>query len=281
MKHEIIVIGKGPAGISCAIYLKRYGYNPVVIAKDGGALEHVNEIENYYGFSSISGKELLKNGEEQAKHLEIPILNEEVVSIEKWDDFIVLTNKNEYHADVVVMACGTSRNRFLMAEPYEGVSYCATCDGFFYRKKKVALIGSEEYMKHELSVLMPLCKEVVVFTNGKELNTTLPEQVNVITEVITMIHGDTHIHTIETEHHQEAVDGCFIAIGNASGFTFAKHLGVGLKENKIVVDADFKTNIDGLYACGDVIGGLLQVSKAVGEGAKCATSIVNALKKNK
>ncbi len=281
MKTDVVIIGKGPAGISCAIYLKRYGYEPLVIAKDGGALERVSEIENYYGFSTITGPELLKQGELQAKHLGITVLDEEVLSIEKWDDFTIETNKNKIQSKIVVLACGSSRNRFAMADQYEGVSYCAICDGFFYRKKKIALIGSGSYMAHEFSVLKPLAKEIVIFTNGKPLTAELSEPVKIITEPITKVIGNTKIEAIVAGNQEEQVDGCFIAIGNASGFTLAKHLGIALKGNMIQVDENFKTNIDGLYACGDVIGGLLQISKAVGEGALCATAIANEFKKNK
>ena len=93
--------------------------------------------------------------------------------------------------------------------------------------------------------------------------------------------GNTHIEGIKTTKETYPIEGCFIAIGNASGFTLAKHLGMELKGNSIVVNPEMRTNIEGLYACGDAVGGLLQVSKAVGEGAVCATSIVNYLKEHK
>ncbi|MDE6946453.1 MAG: NAD(P)/FAD-dependent oxidoreductase [Anaeroplasmataceae bacterium] len=281
MIYDAIIIGKGPAGISTAIYMKRYGYSPVILAKDGGALERVKEIENYYGIPSISGKELIELGVQQAKHLDIPIFDEEVIEITKETHFKVITNLHSYDAKTVVLACGTSRNRFTKADSFEGVSYCATCDGFFYRKKKVALIGSGAYMAHELSVLENICKDIIVFTNGKPLETKISSDITVITEPIVEVLGNTHIEGIKTTKETYPIEGCFIAIGNASGFTLAKHLGMELKGNSIVVNPEMRTNIEGLYACGDAVGGLLQVSKAVGEGAVCATSIVNYLKEHK
>lgn len=280
MIYDSIVIGKGPAGISAAIYLKRYGFHPLILAKDGGALERVSAIENYYGFKHITGPELLEAGVEQAKALDIPILAEEVLEINKMENFEVLTNQNTYIAKTIVLACGASRNRYPLADKLEGVSYCATCDGFFYRKKKIAIIGNSAYMAHELSVLENMCKDITVFTDGLPLEAEINEEHSVVEDKITAIHGATHIEGIEAGGKVYPIEGCFIAKGNASGFTLAKHLGLGLKDNSIIVDSSFMTNIPGLFSCGDSIGGLLQISKAVGDGASCATFVSNYLKKN-
>ncbi len=280
MIYDAIIIGKGPAGISSAVYLKRYGYQPLIIAKDGGALEKVGNIENYYGFTHITGKELLELGVQQAEGLDIPIVQEEVLEIYKDNAFSVTTNQRIYQAKVVVLACGTSRNRYSKADRFEGVSYCATCDGFFYRKKKIALIGNGNYMAHELSVLENICKEIIVFTDGLPLETEIRPEIKVVLGKIDEVLGEERIQAIRVGEETFPVDGCFIAIGNASGFTLAKHLGIGLSGNSVVVNENFMTNIEGLYACGDAIGGLLQISKAVGDGASCATAISNYLKKH-
>lgn len=281
MIYDSIIIGKGPAGITAGIYLKRYGFNPLIIAKDGGALERVKEIENYYGFKKISGEELLNLGYEQAKAFNIEIVNEEVLDISFGDNFIVKTNINNYNCKTVIIASGASRNKYPLADKYEGVSYCATCDGFFYRKKKVAIIGNTNYMSHELAVLANMCKDIRVFTDGLPLEVNIDNNIEVITDKITKINGDTHIKEIIAGDNIYEVDGLFIARGNASGFTLAKHLGLEIKNNNIAVNSDMMTNIEGIFACGDVVGGLLQVSKAVGEAAICATSVSNYLKKNK
>lgn len=281
MIYDCIIIGKGPAGITAAIYLKRYGYEPLIIAKDGGSLEKVKDIENYYGFSHITGPELLKLGEQQAKGLDIQIMEEEVLEINKEVHFIVETNQSSYEAKTVILACGTSRNRYAKADQFDGVSYCATCDGFFYRKKKIAIIGNGQYMAHELSVLENICKDITIFTDGLPLEVETNSTIPVVLDPISKIGGDTHIESIEAGGKTYPVEGCFIAIGKASGFTLAKHLGIGLNGNSILVDQNLMTNIDGLFSCGDSIGGLLQVSKAVGEGAVCATSVSTYLKKHK
>ncbi|MDE5714906.1 MAG: NAD(P)/FAD-dependent oxidoreductase [Anaeroplasmataceae bacterium] len=281
MKNNVIVIGKGPAGISCAVYLKRYGLDVIIIGRDGGALEKVATIDNYYGFYNISGKELLENGYAQAKRLGIEIKSEEVVEITKEENFSVITDQNTYEAGYVVLACGTSRNRFVMAEKFSNVSYCATCDGFFYRKKKIGLIGNSTYMAHELSVLENMCKDITVFTNGLPLDVKMNSNILVVQDKIISVLGEDRIQILKTEKQEYPIDGLFIALGQASGYTFAKHLGIETLDSKIVVDQNFQTNIKGLYACGDLIGGLLQVAKAVADGANCATSIQKHIQLNK
>lgn len=280
MIYDAVIIGKGPAGISCAIYLKRYGYNPLVIGKDGGSLETASLIDNYYGIKHITGKELINIGIEQAEELGIDVKTEEVINVSFEGQYLIECSENTYTAKTLVLATGTSRNRYTKADKFEAVSYCAICDGFFYRKKKIGLIGNGKYMEHELNVLKNMCKDIIVFTDGQKLDVELDSNIPVVTSKITDILGDVRINAIVTEDGKYDIEGCFIAIGNASGFTFAKHLGIALDGNKIVVDDGFMTNLPGLFACGDCVGGLLQVSKAVGDGAICATSISKYLKSN-
>lgn len=147
MIYDAIIIGKGPAGISASIYLKRANRNILVIGKDGGALEKTKAIDNYYGFSNtITGKELLQEGLEQAKRLGILIQTDEVLSVEKEQYFKVETRNNMYQAKAIILATGTNRNRPNIKGIKElegkGVSYCAICDAFFYRNKEVGVLGS-------------------------------------------------------------------------------------------------------------------------------------------
>lgn len=282
---DTIVVGYGPCGISCAIYLRRYGNDVLVLGKDGGALEKVSNIENYYGISSISGPDLLKQGLKQAHSLGIEVrTQEEVLSIEAIDGgFEVVTSVGRYPTRTVMLACGTSRNQWQLGKRFEGygVSYCATCDGFLYRKKKVALVGSGALMKHELEVLKNLCPDVTVFTDGKPLEGEISPEVKVVPEKITELFGSEKLEGIRTESQSYDIDGCFVALGSASAFTFAKHLGMQTEGNRLVVDDHFQTNIPGIYAGGDTIGGLLQVSKAVSDGALAATAISQFLREKK
>lgn len=282
LNFDVVVIGLGPCGISCGIYLKRYGHNVSLVGLDNTSLNKAYLIENYYGIEKISGKDLFDIGLKQAMNLNIPIYKEEVIDIEyiSKDNFIVKTSSNEFNTKRIVLALGSNKSGFKLADKYEGngVSYCATCDGFLYRKKKVALIGESLYMKHEYDVLSNIITNLTIFTNGRELsfNPSCP----VVTEKIISFEGNERLEKIITENNEYLIDGAFIALGSQNAFTFAKHLGIALdKDNYIVVDSSYKTNIDGIYAGGDVIKGQHQVVTAASDGAKCALEISKSLKK--
>ena len=277
--YDCIVIGKGPCGISTAIYLKRYGYNPIVIAKDNGSLEKAHLIENYYGFKSISGIELINNGIEQAKSLGIEIVSDEVLQIEPYDGISVECKNGIYKAKTLMLALGSQKGKLAIASKFEGVgvSYCATCDGFFYRKKKTCIIGNKDYMLHEYEVLKNMIPDLTIFTNGEELLVDVKDA-KVVKEKIVSFNGDEKLESITTVNNTYEMDGAFIAIGSQTAFSLAKHIGIELDGNFIKVDSNMKTNIDGVYAGGDCVGGLLQVSKAVSDGAIAAAAIAKKLK---
>ena len=280
--YDSIIIGTGPAGISCAIYLKRLGLNPLVISKGLGALADAHKIENYYGISSISGQELHEAGIKQVIDLGVEVINSEVIDIEISEDYIVVTKDCRYSTKAIMLALGTPRNKLSIASKFEGagVSYCAQCDGFFYRNKKVAVIGSGEYMKHELGVLRNFINDITVFTNGKPLEVDV-EGVNVIYDKITSFNGDEYLESISTINQTYACDGAFIALDTQSSYTFAMHLGIGLNGNDIIVDSNMMTNLSGVFAGGDCIGGLKQIVKAASDGAIAAIAINKYLKENK
>ena len=270
---DVIIIGKGPAGISCAIYLKRYNLNPLVIAKDYGTLSNNSLIENYYGIESINGRELIDKGVEQAKKLGIEIKEEEVLSIENYDNYEVITKKNTYKAKAIFLATGKTREKVFTKgfKDFEGkgISYCATCDGFFYRKKKIGIMGSGDYMLSELEVLKNFTNDIIIFSNEK-----IESEFEVVNDKIIEFYGEEKLQGVRTKEKEYELDAMFIALGSQSGFSFSKHLGIVLDEfDNIVVDENYMTNLEGIFAGGDVIGGLLQVAKAVSDGAIAATRI--------
>ena len=148
--YDVIVIGAGPAGISASLYAKRSNMNVLVLYNGESNLEKATEIENYYGFvDGISGKELYENGIKQAKNLGVEIRNEEVLYLEKkQENFKVNTADNEYLSKTVIIATGNKKLKpnIKGIEEFDGkgISYCAICDGFFYRNKNVAIIGNGE-----------------------------------------------------------------------------------------------------------------------------------------
>lgn len=281
---KVIIIGNGPAGISTALYTRRAGIDTKIIGKDYGALRKASEIENYYGFSKpISGRELIEEGIAGARRLGVDILRDEVVGITYSDKLIVKTKEGEYAADSVVIATGSSRAvpkvPGLKELEGRGVSYCAVCDAFFYRGKEVAVLGEGEYALHEAMELAATAGSVTILTNGKQPEALFTDQFNVITGKITTLTGDG---TLEAVHFEDgsslSVSGLFVAVGVAGSTDLAKKIGAATENNRILVDENMATNIPGLYAAGDCTGGLLQISKAVYEGAKAGTEVIKYLR---
>lgn len=283
--YDVVIIGKGPAGISASLYTKRAGLSTCVIGKDGGALEKAEQIENYYGLKEmISGKELIETGLKQADNLGVEIITDEVLSIAWKNDFKITTKKQEIEAKAVVLATGTSRvkPKIKGIEEYEGkgISYCAVCDAFFYRGKNVGVLGNGNYALHEVQELLPVVKSVTILTNGKVPLDFRSDEVNIEQKTIREFRGDTILQNIIFEDESViTLDGVFIAEGIASSVDFARKLGAVVQDNYIVVNDKMETTIPGLYAAGDCTGGLLQVSKAVYEGAKAGTEVVKWIRK--
>lgn len=281
---NVIIIGNGPAGISAALYTTRAGIDTTIIGKDRGALVKAMEIENYYGFEKpISGLELLNNGMAQARRLGVTIISDEVVSISYSDKLVVITKNDEYKADSVIIATGTSRKtppiKGLAEYEGMGVSYCAVCDAFFYKGKDVAVLGEGEYALHEALELLSTSRSVTILTNGKQPTTTIPDNIQVNTEKIASLHGTDTLDSVIFENESSLpVSGFFVAIGIAGSTALARKIGAETENDKIVVDENMATTIPGLYAAGDCTGGLLQVSKAVYEGAKAGTEAIKYLR---
>lgn len=284
MIYDSIIIGNGPAGISASLYIKRAGLTCLVIGKDDGSLGKTNKIDNYYGFENpISGPELIQNGIKQATRLGVEYAKEEVVSISYQENFEVKTRDYIYIGKTVLLATGTSRNtpniKGIKEFEGKGVSYCAICDAFFYRGKKVAVLGNGDYALNEAKELLPVVSSVTMLTNGKELVQNRDISVPEINTTIREVRGEGKVQEVEfSDDSTMKVDGIFVAEGTASSSDLARKLGAITNGKNIVVDENSKTNIPGLYAAGDCTGGLLQVSKAVYEGAKAGLSIINQLR---
>ena len=279
---DTIVIGCGPAGVSAAIYLKRFNREVSVIGNDDTILNLAHKIDNYYGFSDISGKELFDLGIKQLKDLDINLIEEVVTSIEYFGHFIIKTTKNTYEAKRVILATGKARNKLKIknAKEFEakGLSYCATCDGFFYRNKKIGIIGSGSAMLHELDFLKNITKDITIFTDGEEFEL---EGFTVVKDKLVSFYGDEYLEGVESVSAKYPLDGMFVAIGDASTFDFIKHLGINTDEkNNIIVNDSYCTNIKNLYAIGDAIGGVLQIAKAVYDGMMVAHTINKELINN-
>lgn len=283
MKNAVI-IGYGPAGISSAVYLLRAGFKVTLIGRDYGALGKAEKIENYYGFPEpITGEQLAKNGIAQARRLGAEIITDEIVGL-GYEEKLAVKGKNaDYHGDVVIIATGSSRStppiKGIKELEGKGVSYCAVCDAFFYRGKDVVVLGEGEYALHEALELAPVAKSVKILTLGKKIAVSVPEAIEVVEKPINQIVGEEQVEAVEfTDCEKINADGVFVAIGVAGSTELARKIGAPIDKNKIVVDSDGSTGIPGIYAVGDCTGGLLQIAKAVDDGAKAGMAAAKYLR---
>ena len=284
---KAIIIGSGPAGISAALYLQRSGkVQTVVISKGIGALAKAEKIENFYGFPEpISGRELHENGIEGAKRLGVQFIEEEVVSLSYNAEMhpIVSTTQQDHSADAVLIATGTSRKtvpiKGLKEHEGKGVSYCAVCDAFFFRKKPVCVIGNGEYAVHEAEVLASTSGSVTILTNGLKMASEVPESIAVIDKKIISVNGEVTVESVQFEDGDTLeVKGVFVALGVAGSGELARKVGAETENGRIKVNEKMQTNLPGLYAAGDCTGGMLQVYKAVYDGATAGLAMLEYLK---
>jgi len=275
---DVIVIGGGPAGMSAAIYAVRAGSQVMVLKGSASALEKAEMIENYYGFPEpISGAELQKRGEEQAKRLGVTIEEGQVVGLTWEDQLKVTTTDHTYEAGAVILATGTPR-REPKIQGFQrldgmGISWCAICDGFFCRGQDVAVLGAGEYAVHEAEILLPIARSVTLLTNGEEPEVSLPANLILETEKVTALEGENGLEQIVLQDGRKLpIAKLFVALGVAGSSDLARKVGAFLEGNRIKVDEEMSTNVPGLFAAGDCTVGMLQVAKAVWQGAQAGLS---------
>ena len=264
----------------------RSNLKTLVIYNDKSSLEKTERIENYYGFKNgIDGKELYNTGIEQAKNLGIEVKNEEVIKIEfEEKGYSVTTANNKYSSKAIILATGNKKNtpniKGIKEFEGKGISYCAICDGFFYKNKNVVVIGSGNYAISETNDLINITKEITILTNGKKAPEIRADNVKINEKEIKEIRGELKAEEIEfSDNTILKTDGIFVAEGVAGSLEFAKKLGIITKNSKIIVNEKMETNVPGIYACGDCTGGLLQISKAVHEGTIAGLETIKYLKR--
>lgn len=301
---DTAIIGAGPAGLSAAVYLSRYALTSVVIGDlFGGTATKSHEIGNWLGEQKITGAEFAKNAVEHAKSYGVPFVIAKVKGIEKEElIFAVELDSGEIiHAKTVLLATGTEHRHLNIPGEEEfsgrGVSFCATCDGFFFKDKEVAVIGGSDSAALAALYLADIAKKVYVIYRGAELRAEAfwkkrieeSAAIEVIYNTnVLAIQGDGMVNGIALDREyngskQLAVSGVFIEIGADPQLSFAEGLHLATdNEGYIVVDKGCTTSYEGVWAAGDITNGsdkFKQIVTAASEGAIAANSIQQWLKR--
>lgn len=273
---DIAIVGKGPAGWSCAMTARMRGLEAVVIAprNDTGLLRSAERIDNYPGMPQVSGEGILDSFREQALALgaqERSGLVRQIMPMGQ--SFMLLVENDVLEAKAVVLAMGAARPVLLPGEEEQvgrGVSYCATCDGLFYRGKRIAVLSASMQGVEETHFLAGLASSVDYYSLKRHQTDDLDANVTLMDEKPASIGRDDAGITLTTDRATHCYDGIFI-------FRAAMPLNMLISDLKtegsfIPVDRHMRTNIAGVFAAGDCTGKPLQVPKAVGEGNVAAIS---------
>lgn len=281
--YDVIIIGAGPAGISASLYAKRANLNVLILYYGQANLEQATKIENYYGFpEGVGGKELYNEGIKQAKNLGIEVNETEVLGIESnGETYNVKTVEGSFETKAIILSTGNKKIKPNIKGISEfegkGISYCAICDAFFFRNKNVAVIGNGNFAISEAEELSHVVSNVTILTDGLNKPNC---NFDVNTKKISAIVGDTQVRKVEFEDGSFIeIDGLFIALGEAGASDFAKTLGIIQNGENIKINDKMETNVKGIFACGNITGGLLQIAKAVYEGAEAGISVANYIRK--
>lgn len=281
LDFDCVIVGAGIAGMTAAIYLKRSNLNALILDNDapGGLLNKISSIENYPGFTNISGPDLASKIYEQVNNLGIEIRYGKVVDIK---DHQVITDIETITTKKVILAIGRKARKLENTNNLKNVSYCALCDANFYKNKVVAIIGYSNSAMEEALYLSDICKKVIIIGRGKEfkgedsLADKIRNKKNIEIQldcIVKTLNSDNNIlNKIITNKGEFEVDGMFVAIGYEPNTEFLKDIN---KDNGyIIVDSKMKTNIDYIFACGDIIKkDVYQLTTAVGEATTAAINV--------
>ncbi|MBQ6546389.1 MAG: FAD-dependent oxidoreductase [Bacilli bacterium] len=296
-KYDVVIIGAGPAGIAAAIYASRGNLKCAIIEKEmpGGQVNKTSIVENYPGFPKITGPELVEKFFKQLNSLEIKQIYSEVTSIKinKKSKTIMLKNGKTVNTKAVILAMGRKPKK-LTSDHYKslegkGISYCSLCDGNLYKGEDVSIVGSGNSALEEALYLSKICKSVTVLCRSESLKgdpvliEKLEAKKNIKTLYNTSIesfHGkDRILKSITLNQNGEQVEletkACFIFIGYEPATEFLKKLNILDNEGYIIVDSNYRTKINGIYAAGDVVKKeAFQIVTSVSDGALAAVSAI-------
>lgn len=288
-----IVIGAGIAGMTASIYLKRSGIDVLLIEKNvpGGQITRASSVENYPGFMKIEGATLAMNVFEQVQNLGIDIKFADVKKIElNGDKKLIKTENEEYICDNIVIATGRKPKELSLPLEKEltghGISYCALCDGMFFKDKDVAVVGGGNSAISEALYLSNICHKVYLIHRKDEYRASinLTDKLKckknielIVNSNVTRLNEENDcLKSIIINNDKEIMVSClFIYIGGSPDISFMDNLNIKTKDGYIITDNNMETNIKGIYACGDVLyKNIYQLTTAVGEATVAASSII-------
>jgi thioredoxin reductase (NADPH) len=295
-KYDLLVLGAGSAGYGAALYAARYKLDVAVIGLEpGGLLNEAHMVENYPGYTSIAGRELMDKFKENLDHLKVPIITEFITEIKKaGNEFEVVTDGNKFKAKTIIVALGTEWRKLNVPGEKEfagrGVSYCFTCDAPFYKEKDaVAIVGGGDSAAMASLLLADYAKKVYLLYRGEKLRAEpiyhdkiqSKKNIEIVYKVnVTEIIGTKTVEKVKLDTGKELkLNGIFVNIGQMPKSELVKPLGVELDEKGYIKKDEYgQTNIKGVFVAGDIaVTPLRQVIVGAGEGAIAAQSAYHFL----
>jgi len=294
--YDLIVLGGGPAAIGCAIYAARFAMDVLVVGKTfGGLIATTHIVENYPAITSISGQGLMDMFKDHMDSLNIPYISDEIRSIDKVDDYFELHSFfQKFKAYSICIATGSEKRKLGIPGEEEfvgrGVSYCATCDGPFYKDKIVCVIGGSDSAAKEALFLAQNTKKVYIIYRGEEIRAEPinkkrvydNDKIEILYKTnIIEIKGDNSVKSVIFDNRKEfEIDGVFIEIGSIPNSDLAKRIDVDLnKKGEIKINRKSETNVPGIFAAGDVADApFKQAITGVSEGVIAAYSAFDYVK---
>lgn len=281
MVFDTAIIGTGPAGLSAALNLKLHNKEVIWFgAKNfSSKVEKSEKIANYPGLGLIGGKELIEKFEAHRDEMGLEITEQMVTAIMPGDDYFMMSAGSDvYMAKTLLLATGVAAGKGFSGEAEflgRGHSYCATCDGFLYKGKTIAVFCGDARFEHEVEYLAELADKVYLSTSYKDVSIDKPN-VELLPKAIKSVSGGLKVNTIQLVDGTEiTIDGLFCLRNSIAPTTLLN--GLKLDGVHIVTGRDMATNIPGCFAAGDCTGRPYQIAKSVGEGNIAAHSIIEFL----